>query len=87
MVFTPQKEKTKKQKLLKLAEIAFHLVLIILIPVIYLEITTGFDKYVLPDFITYVYMYWMLYLIIVPILYSLFKKHKKYKRFQRTKKS
>ena len=83
MTSTGPKKITTRDKSYKIFEIIIHLILIIIIPVIYLEVTTGFNKYTLPDFIIYVYGYWMIYIIITPILYGVFKKKRKYKKFRR----
>jgi len=83
MVFTPPRDKTKEEKTYKIIEIVVHLVFIFAIPAIFLEVTTEFDKYALPDFIIYVYGYWLTYLILTPIFYSRFKKRKPYKKFRR----
>lgn len=83
MAFTPSKEKTNRDKTSPFIEIVAHLILIIIIPAIYLDVTTGFDKYALPEFINYVYGYWMIYIILTPILYGVFKKKVKYKKFRR----
>ena len=83
MTSTPPKDKASLDKAYKFVEIAIHLILIIVIPAIYLEVTTEFDKYTLPDFINYVYGYWMIYIILTPIFYGVFKKKRRYKKFRR----
>jgi len=65
-----------QKKLLNLLELIIHFVLIVIVPVVFLQFTTGFNKYKLPDFIIYVYLYWLLFLIIVPIFYHLINKKK-----------
>jgi len=65
-----------QKKLLNLLELIIHFVLIVIVPVAFLQFTTGFNKYKLPDFIIYVYLYWLLFLIIVPIFYHLINKKK-----------
>jgi hypothetical protein len=83
MPFTPPKEVSNQVKVYKIIEIVIHLFLIIIIPVIFLEVTTGFNKYDLPDYINYVYGYWLIYLIVTPLFYNVFKKKRKYKKFRR----
>lgn len=83
MPFTPPKEKTNRDKAYKLVEIIIHLILVIIVPVIYLEVTTGFNKYELPNVINYVYGYWLIYIILTQIFYGVFKKKKGYKKFRR----
>ena len=65
-----QSSKNTNSNLANLLEIVLHIGLLVIVPVIFLEVTTGFDKYLLPDFINYVYSYWLLYLIVVPLIYS-----------------
>ena len=73
--FVEPKDETSKSK--QIIEILIHINLIVLVPVAFLEYTTGFNKYQLPDFVVYVYLYWLAYLIIIPIFYSLFLRNKK----------
>ena len=69
---------TKKQpvSLWQILELVVHLFLIVGVPVIYLEITTGFNKYRMPTYMNTVYIYWLLYIAIVPLFYKLLKGKK-----------
>ncbi len=62
--------------IIKLLEVLFHVFLLVGVPVIYLYITTGFNKYSLPDYSIHVYVYWLIYLIVIPVFYSLIKSSK-----------
>ena len=73
------KSKNKNRKSLKILnyfEAFFHIVLIVAVPYFYLDITTDFNKYKLPDQIIFVYLYWFAYLIIIPSIYHILNKNK-----------
>ena len=73
------KPKDEKSLSRQIIEILVHIMLIVFVPIAFLEYATGFDKYQLPEFVVYVYFYWLAYLIIMPIFYSVFLKKKKQK--------
>ena len=67
-------------------EVAFHMFLVVAVPLIYLELATGFNKYRLPEHMTYVYVYWGIYIFLTVLFYGLKKKRKRYKHPDCTKK-
>lgn len=70
-------QSNKNSVLISIIEIMIHVVLLIVVPVLFLYKTTDFNKYLLPDYVNYVYLYWLGYLIVIPTLYSMIKKLKK----------
>ena len=80
MVYKPPEEKHKlRNTITKTMELMLHIVILIVVPVVYLELETGFDKYELPKHINYVYGYWLAYLIVMPIVYGIISKINKSK--------
>lgn len=73
------KPKDEKSLSRQIIEILVHIMLIVFVPIAFLQYATGFDKYQLPEFVVYVYFYWLGYLIIMPIFYAVFLKKKKQK--------
>jgi len=67
---TKEKKGENRYRYLKIFEVILHLFLLVVVPVVYLYITTGFNKYRLPEHINYVYGYWLVYIILLPIIYS-----------------
>ncbi|MEL0035246.1 MAG: hypothetical protein VW882_02430 [Gammaproteobacteria bacterium] len=72
---------------IKTLELLVHLFLIVGVPVIYLDITTGYNKYRLPEQMPVVYVYWLVYIVIIAIIYGISQKTKKYQRPDCTKNS
>ena len=75
-------QKTKKF----IIELSIHMFLVVIVPVAYLEIVTGFNKYRLPEQMPYVNVYWLIYIAVIAIIYGRRQKNKKYKPPKATKK-
>jgi hypothetical protein len=78
--------KLSPKKIRLVLEIAFHMFLVVAVPLIYLEIATDYNKYRLPEHMIYVYIYWAIYIFATVTFYGLKKKRKKYQRPDCTKK-
>ena len=76
----------KPEKIMLVLEICLHLVLIVVIPFVFLELRTGFDKYLLPETMPIVYIYWLIYISVTVTFYGLKRRRKKYQPPDCTKK-
>ena len=65
--------------LVKIIELIIHLLLVVAVPVIYLQITTDFNEYRLPEQMPVVYVYWLLYMAIIAVIYGRRQRKKTYK--------
>ncbi len=63
----------------KVIELVIHLFLVVGVPVVYLQLTTGFDEYRLPEKMPIVYVYWLAYIALIAVIYGRIQKNKKYK--------
>ena len=61
-----------------IVEVTIHIFLVVGIPLIYLQIKTGFNEYRLPEQMPYVYVYWLVYLAVTGTIYGRRQKRKKY---------